>query len=170
MFKYHVNYFCSFNSLFLSVNKGFELHILFGILSSCLLGFYCCREHSCRISHRVYPKCKDTLCWPSSKEYNPFGLWCIWCTPTCEQVELGTDHVPLHQWLHCSGNLERPVRHSHWFFFLKKKCTFFDRKYGKRKKVDLKYVNLLMENRLLEQRKVWRSHGQHSQLVLVPHL
>lgn len=34
MFKYHVNYFCSFNSLFLNVNKGFELYILFGSLSS----------------------------------------------------------------------------------------------------------------------------------------
>lgn len=118
MFNYYMNYFCSFSSLFLSVNKCFELYILFGSSLTCLLGLYHCREHPCRISHRVYPKRKDTLCWPSSKEYNPFGLWCIWCTTTCEQVEFGTDHVPLHQWLHCSGNLVRPVCHSHWIFYL----------------------------------------------------
>lgn len=39
-----------------------------------------------------------------------------------------------------------------------------------RKKFIKKYINILMENRLLELRKVWRSHGQHSLPVLVPHL
>lgn len=74
------------------------------IINIIALQFYC-RKYSCSLSHRIHSKCKVTLCWSSPKECHTFGMWCIWCTTTCEQVKPGPDHVPFHQRIYCFGNV-----------------------------------------------------------------
>lgn len=95
-------------------------------LDSVDLTCVCFREHSCSISYRVHPQCQITLCWTPSEECHPSSMRCFWCSPTSEQVELGSDHVPFYQRLHSSGTLktcyipstpsEYRIYHCFWLF------------------------------------------------------
>jgi len=76
----------------------------------CSLSYPVDREHKGCISHRIHSKCQDTMCGASSQECHSACLWCFWCLATSKQVDNGTDHVSLHQWLHCPGMVS-----NHWF-------------------------------------------------------
>lgn len=89
----------------IQMNCTVHVKILLYIVSIGSIWMVSCfyREHSRCLPNWVHSQCKDPMCWPPSEECNSFGMWCIWCTSTCEQAEPGTDHVPFHQRLHSPG-------------------------------------------------------------------
>lgn len=122
-------------------------------------------------------------------------MWCIWCPPTSEQAELGTDYVPFHQWLYCSGKclIVELLLYFKWIYLVINGGPWL-RPFinilsiwtlsAQFKKMNMWYLHLkqshwatslLLTERLDEnfrwqaQKRVWRSHRRHSQLALVQH-
>lgn len=62
-----------------------------------------CREHARCLPYRVHPQRQDTVRRATPEERHSPGMRRFRRPPSCQQAKPSTDHVPLHQWLHCSG-------------------------------------------------------------------